>query len=116
MRKVLSMAVLLLLAFPLVAPAFGQTAPQHLLLCCRNGAHHCMTITPVDAPMVHARCPAFPKAAVLGHTAAWMAADDDPSAVADSIAPLRIRQVEAGYRISFDRSRQKRGPPAVHLS
>jgi len=109
--------MLLLLAFPLVAPALGQTAPQHLLLCCRNGGvHHCMTVTPVDAPMMHARCPAFPKAAVPGHAAGWMTTGDDPSAVADAIAPLRIRQVEAGYRISFDRSRQMRGPPSVTIS
>ena len=28
----------------------------------------------------------------------------------------RIRQIEVGYRISFHRSRQKRGPPTLALS
>jgi len=47
------MAMLLLLALPLVAPALGQGTQQHLLLCCRRGAHHCVTIAISDSPMVH---------------------------------------------------------------
>jgi hypothetical protein len=110
------MAMLLLLTLPLVAPALGQTAHQRLLLCCRMGAHHCVTTAISDAPMVHERCPAVSQASVAGHEAGWMAADAYPAEHGTSVEAFKARQVEAGYRISFHRSRQKRGPPAVRLS
>jgi hypothetical protein len=115
MRRILSILLLLASTVPLVAPALGQTAQEHLMLCCRKGgAHHCMTEeTRTDgAPMLRAHCSACPDQAVAGHSETWMAGTDMESATCDAFAPLRIRQVEAGYRISFHRSHQKRGPPA----
>jgi hypothetical protein len=53
---------------------------------------------------------------VASHAADWMIGTAAYNPVAAEINPLRIRQVEAGYRISFHRSRQKRGPPAFVLS
>jgi hypothetical protein len=111
------MAMLLLLALPLVAPAFGQQAQHKLLLCCRmGGAHHCMTITISDSPMAHERCPAIPEASTAAHADSWIAGSEFSAEAVQSVEALRVRQVEAGYRISFHRSRQKRGPPAVRLS
>jgi hypothetical protein len=115
-RKVLSIAMLLLLAFPLVAPALGQTAEQRLLLCCRKGGmHHCMSVPVEGAPMLRAACPAMQHAPVTAHAEGWMAGARQATAVAAVVEPLKIGQVEAGYRISFLRSRNKRGPPAASL-
>jgi hypothetical protein len=106
-RKVLSIAMLLLLAFPLVAPA---------LLCCRKGGmHHCMSAPVEGAPMLRAACPAMQHAPVTAHAEGWMAGARQATAVAAVVEPLKIGQVEAGYRISFLRSRNKRGPPAASL-
>jgi hypothetical protein len=121
MRRILSTFLLLFLALPLVAPAFGQTAQQRLLLCCRkSGAHHCLTSATTEdglpAPSLHTHCPATPNPAVSGHASSWIAASDQPSSAASADTSLRVRQVEAGYRISFHRSRQKRGPPAFVVS
>ena len=117
-RRFLSIMMLLLSAFPLVAPALGQTAPQaHVLLCCRMmGAHHCMTVTYTQVPVVHPHCPALQGASSPAHTAAWIISTAHETSVANTIEALKVRQVEAGYRISFYRSRQKRGPPASVLS
>ncbi len=121
MRRILSIALVLLLTFPLVAPALGKTAQQRLLLCCRKGgAHHCMASATTEdglpAPTLRPHCPACPKPAVSGHTASWMVDQVTQNSVAVPVVPLGIRQIEAGYRISFFRSRQKRGPPSVVLS
>ncbi len=118
MRRLLSIAMLLLLTLPLVAPALGQTAQQRLLLCCRKGAvHHCMSITlPTDAPVVQEHCAVFPKASVANHAGGWMVGGAVADHRGEAVEALKARQVEAGYRISFHRSRQKRGPPVVFLS
>jgi len=121
MRRILSIFLLLLVAFPLVAPALGQTAQKRLLLCCRKGgAHHCLTSATTEdglpAPTLRAHCPATPNPAVTGHASSWIASSNQLSSIASDVSPLRVRQVEAGYRISFHRSRQKRGPPAFVLS
>jgi hypothetical protein len=113
-RRLLSIAIMLLMSFQLIAPAFGQTPQAHLLLCCRhNGAHHCMTITYTEIPMVHQHCPASQGAATAAHASAWMIGSSHAASAADVVEKLKVRQVEAGYRISFHRSRQKRGPPVL---
>ena len=121
MRRILSIFLLLVLALPLVAPALGQTAQQRLLLCCRKGAaHHCLTSATTEdglpAPTFRAHCPATPSPAVSGHASSWIAATREADSTATDVAAMHVRQVEAGYRISFHRSRQKRGPPAFVLS
>ena len=121
MRRILSIALVMLLTFPLVAPALGQTAQQRLLLCCRKGgAHHCLTSATKEdgspAPTLRAHCPADPNPAVTAHAADGMIGAGQATLASTEISSLRVRQVEAGYRISFHRSRQKRGPPALVLS
>jgi hypothetical protein len=121
MRRVLSMFLLLFVALPLVAPALGQTTQQRLLLCCRKGgAHHCIasatTADGLPAPTFSGHCSAIPKPAVTSHATDGITGANLHISASSPISSLRVRQVEAGYRISFLRSRQKRGPPAFVLS
>jgi hypothetical protein len=113
----LSIVILLLLVFPLVVPAMAQSPQAHVLLCCRqHGAHHCMTITYTESPTLRRSCPAAHGASAVAHSAAWMIGAAHQTSAANAIEELKVRQVEAGYRISFYRSRQKRGPPASVIS
>jgi hypothetical protein len=120
MRRILSMFLLLVFAFPLVAPALGQNTQKRLLLCCRKGgAHHCLASMTMEdgqpAPAFRAHCPACSNPAVTGHGASWMNVSVQSSGTEQAVTSLRIRQVEAGYRISSYRSRQMRGPPTAIL-
>jgi len=121
MRRILSIALVLLMTLPLVAPALGQTVQQRLLLCCRKGgAHHCVASAMMEdgspAPTLRAHCPVDSKPAVTTHADNGMIGAGKVSVASAEISPLRVRQVEAGYRVSFHRSRQKRGPPMTVLS
>jgi len=111
-------AILLLavISFWLSAPAFAS-AESRLPVCCRTkGAHKCaMKIAHLrQGPAVSAKCACFPSAGSLS------AGGSAPVAVPlRSIAaplanqPAILAQTEAHFRISFARSQQKRGPPAL---
>lgn len=99
---------------PFGLPLFGATASEASVpVCCRrSGKHHCMMSMNSHIRTVGERCPfhVLPPAAMVVPTFA-------PSASASIFAevvrhPAVAPQVEARQRISFDRSRQKRGPPA----
>lgn len=123
MRRLLSMALstmlMLALLLPLAAPALGQSAVATVPLCCRtHGAHKCMLHRSEnnDSPMVAARCPMQTQQSAPGHAADWLVGGQRFDAAGTSVSALRVRQVEAGFRISFYRSRQKRGPPSTRTS
>jgi hypothetical protein len=111
---------LLLFSYPLIAPAFASGLDEASLpACCRrNGRHHCdmsgMGVEQNDRnTSVSARCPYCPQATaiVLQST---MAAISRRTLFAGMIfQPAASAQAEAGFRISFSRSRQKRGPPQL---
>jgi hypothetical protein len=62
------------------------------------------------------KCPFSPQATVASHVGTCTAAP--AAAVYAGIVshPSGSPQTEAGYRVSFNRSRQKRGPPALFLN
>jgi hypothetical protein len=116
------MAVLLMvtLSSALAAPlfAFSTKREGNLPACCRkNGKHHCMMLAMAMDPSMKQvaafgeRCSHFPKATTaVGNTIVFI----PTTAVfyAEILShPARSPQTEAHYRISFDRARQKRGPP-----
>ena len=128
-----TVAILLLFAFcslwsaPLLAAS--SDPGSNLPICCRrNGKHHCimrmmmereLSRQPgrhVSAPFE--KCPFFPKgllpATTQGHFVAMPLGGVFYAGLPRH--PACTAQVEAQYRISFDRSRQKRGPPIPHLS
>jgi hypothetical protein len=132
MRRITTISVLLLLlsysGAPFVA-AVTQESGAELPACCRRGGkHHCAMMLDVhlrahssgapafSAPPTH--CPFYPQglpqswvpfsAAILpGNGAAYASPRSHPACHA---------QTDAHFRVSFDRSRQKRGPPSSLFS
>ena len=105
---------MLVLGLPLFAPVLVQAQQTPLLACCRRGgAHHCMTMAdaPSAQPVVRMTCPAFPHAGSAVTAGAWAFSPASPSVHRLGAQPGTVGQVEAGFRISFGRARQKRGPP-----
>jgi hypothetical protein len=122
-RRTLSILLVLLIGFPLIAPLFVANAETNLPLCCRkNGTHHCLGDSmAMGSPAssghalstLSAECPTFPKAtaATLLQPAFFARAQSRFAEIA--VHPSAQPQTEARYRIAFSRSRQKRGPPAI---
>lgn len=117
-RRLLASSLLLLLIEPWVLPLFGQRAVEASLpACCRrNGKHHCMMYMAWMQQRAfrtfHEKCPydiAPPAVMVLPPFTPSVPASIFAGIVRHpSVAP----QTEAQWRVSFDRARQKRGPPA----
>lgn len=113
------MLLLMAFSFPLIAPALAGTPDESSLpACCRrNGAHHCAmagmaVAVPSQYRSVAAKCPCCPfgrVALMLPHVFATLS--DTPSAALSAGPAILVRDIEAGYRVSADRTRQKRGPP-----
>jgi hypothetical protein len=128
MRRTIAVFMLLIFGSFLGAPLLATSnsnLQNDLPACCRrNGSHHCVTrmmegdpgSRQVSAPPE--RCPFFPHI--------WQLTPVQNPAIAPSPAgafyaalqshPACHTQSEAQRRISFDRSRQKRGPPAAALA
>lgn len=121
MRRALAVFLLLGFSFPLIAPLFTSGPDESALpACCRrNGRHHCMMAAMMENALSRSRvvtekCPYAPFANValmLPHAFRRHAAPMILGVVAAPAAA--IREAEAGYRVSFDRARQKRGPPRL---
>jgi hypothetical protein len=123
MRRVPAMLLVFVFSFSLIAPALFSDAESNLPACCRrDGKHHCGVMadvaqTPqsglaVDA--LRARCPLFPSGgAVVPNPEAALLAACQPAGIAISGQIAALAQADAGYRISFNRSHQKRGPPSL---
>jgi len=119
MRRSLAIVLALLFSVWLIAPALIASVQSNVPVCCRkDGKHHCvMQAVESDSKSavaaIGSKCPLFSHASVTAHheldTARQAAA-----IFAGSVShPGGSPQTEAGYRISFHRSRQKRGPPAL---
>jgi len=92
--------------------------------CCRaNGSHHCAVkamVSPQQSPgarAVSTPCRFYPAQAysTQGHAAAGITTSQAYFCQLVS-HPAIHAQVDARFRVSFDRSRQKRGPPCLNLS
>lgn len=122
MRRVLAIGLLFVFVLPVVAPAVASalgsaSSESSLPACCRRtGAHHCMlqSLTVSGSyRSVSSRCPYAPFARVILTLPHAIAVPADPAAALLFGPAVVIRQAEAGYRIAADRTRQKRGPPAL---
>jgi len=109
------------ICFSLIAPLAFVDADSNLPACCRrSGAHHCAmamdgstSATQPSFQSIRQRCPLFPAAAAAcGGACTFL--DDRTTNFALTVTHRSNRlQTEAFYRISFSRTRQKRGPPAI---
>jgi hypothetical protein len=126
LRRLLSIALLVVFGLPLASPLFALSAQNEASLpaCCRRGGnHHCMGMMAVSAssskapvfrsPVDH--CPYFPGVTTAVQTG-WTALPVQGSIYAGLVShPAVVAQTQSMWRISRDRSRQKRGPPSIFL-
>ena len=104
--------------FTLMPAAVFASTDSDLPTCCRkDGKHKCgmAEMEEASGPALRGvtQCPMFPS-----RTSAALASDVVGAAVPYHLVTIHIttfltspEQVEAQYRVSFGRSRQKRGPP-----
>jgi hypothetical protein len=121
MRRAFVSILLASLSFPLIAPLLIADTESNLPPCCRrNGKHHCAMMATVEGASsgrafraIQPKCPCFPAANTVpaNPNAALLRSLPEFSALLFS-RPAGQARTAAGYRISFNRSRQKRGPPA----
>jgi len=124
MRRVPAILLVLVFSFSPIGPALFVDADSNLPACCRrDGKHHCgmmvrdMAGPASSGPVVDAlrtRCPSFPSGgALLPHSRAAMVAAFQTVSVSIGCQIAGPAQAEAGYRVSFSRGHQKRGPPRL---
>jgi hypothetical protein len=122
MRRALAILLEILFGWILLVPAFVIPSNSGVPACCRkDGKHHCMMpaaepdVSKSAIASITAKCPYFPQATVA--TQAHPAPPSIKQAIFAGLIqhPAGSPQTEAGYRVSCDRSRQKRGPPSIHI-
>ena len=132
LRRLLSILLFGATLLPLIAPLLssGAMAQSTLPACCRRaGKHHCAMSadatamlmgdekssasrpTRISAPCE--KCPYSQRSLGAVHLQNFTAAAIVSPRAATLHAPSAAAQAECLRRISFDRSRQKRGPPAL---
>jgi hypothetical protein len=127
MRRLLSICLFAAILLPFLAPLLSMGAGAETLLpaCCRrDGKHRCMgmmssmSATPsadgrqrAEAP--REMCPYQQRALVTAHHELSSVPAAQESEVTLLQQPAAPSQAECLFRISFDRSRQKRGPPSL---
>ena len=118
MRRVCAILLLALFGFPLIVPEIRAGSEPKLHACClRGGKHQCaMGTQETPGPGIHEKCPNFAGVTAIpafSNIIVLNAAQVFFSGIVKH--PAVHPQIEARQRISFSRSRQKRGPP-VSLS
>jgi hypothetical protein len=129
-RRLLAILIAILVGLPTVTPLFALSTGDDLSrpACCRSdGKHHCM-LADMDmsgsssdrsgftAPSISERCPYGAKSVPSTSHSDW-SLDTAQAVFAGVVAhPAVAPQTESKRRISADRSRQKRGPPASLLA
>ena len=131
MRRALSILLMVVLGMPALMPLFGAVAPYDVNIpaCCRrHGQHHCLMgaaeraslqTLGLASPEFHAPAPTCPyqhspvrsvqqvRLAIPAAHVLYAALVSHPTALA---------QTQSKWRVSRERARQKRGPPAAILS
>jgi hypothetical protein len=129
-RRLLAILIAILVGLPTITPLFALSTGDDLSrpACCRrDGKHHCMLAdmdmsgpssnrAGFNAPSVSERCPYGAKSVPSTSHPDW-SLDTAQAVFAGVVAhPAVAPQTESKRRVSSDRSRQKRGPPASLLA
>ena len=125
LRKLLAITLLAFFGLPF-ASALSALTPKNeanLPACCkRNGKHHCMMgsqgseTASGEHRFTHPeeKCPYAPATSAAGHYPIAFGLPSTQILFSGPIGtPAAIAQAESMCRVARDRSRQKRGPPAV---
>jgi hypothetical protein len=124
LRRLLAITLLALLGLPFVQPLFAMTARSeaNLPVCCRrDGKHHCMISVAERSQLVSRdaqfqtpaeKCPYCPTSIAVVHGNTFIPPTAQAIFAGLIAHPAVAAQTESQLRISRDRSRQKRGPPA----
>ena len=127
-RRFLAIVLFAAFVLPLVLPGLapGQAGEAGLPACCRRaGAHHCgMAMAELPSTTRRAlkspkwqtaleHCPFRPAALLASHTSPLAPRATQARLAAFFSLSFGVAQTESRWRIARDRSRQKRGPPAV---
>ena len=127
-RRLLSILLFWATLFPMIAPALstGALGQSMLPACCRRaGAHHCEMSAAFRALLQRdldsstrigaqpEKCPYRQRSLAATHLQTLTATAARPESVLALQQPSAAAQAECLRRISFDRSRQKRGPPSL---
>jgi hypothetical protein len=110
---------MMLFSFLLISPLLASDAVEASLpACCRRaGKHHC-AFTDAGSEqgrnisLIAEKCPYAPGAPATFHFSIFAPPASDAVFAGLFSHPAIHAQTAAQYRISFDRSRQKRGPPS----
>ncbi len=124
MRRALASFLLALFSLPLIAPLALASSDGTLPACCRrDGKHRCSMSegASADSSMpgevsfnAVAKCCTYPKATAATTDSNIDAPVNSATIFAAIVShPAVHAQTEARHRISFARSSQKRGPPAL---
>jgi len=125
MHRVLAALLLGLISFGLIAPAVSADVLSQLPACCRvHGKHHCAmkhataghfsAESGVSVSSVDEKCPISFQGGMLGfHSQTIWFSGGQVFFGCILNHPAIQAQTEARYRIWFNRSRQKRGPPSL---
>lgn len=121
-RRASAMSLLFAICFPtIVAPAFADEEANLPQCCRRTGIHHCSMGQDEGGPAggtsfqsIQTRCPACPIGAAASASPDFAFLKASVAIFASVVShPSTHFQTEARYRVSFSRTRQKRGPPAL---
>ena len=123
MRRGIAIVITLLFSWLIILPAIAASPKSNLPACCRkNGKHHCsMNAKSATQGLAFAaigeKCPCCPQSTKVSQLP-FSGSHTVRSAVFAGLVshPASSPQTEAAYRISYDRSRQKRGPPSLILA
>lgn len=120
MRRAISLSLLLVFSWMLIAPLVAQDSEANLPACCRShGKHHCnmrrmmrLGGSQKSFTTVSEKCPCWPASTCAVHSSSFEPETGTRFFPAAVSGPVSAAQAETAYRISLLRSHQKRGPPS----
>jgi hypothetical protein len=116
-QRLCATLLLAIFGFPLIVPVIRVESESKLPSCCRReGKHHCGMAgqSETSGAALREKCPNYPGVSALPAFSNTILLNATQVFFASIVKHPSVQsQTEALQRISFSRSRQKRGPPAL---